>query len=125
MAIRKVPEIQLDSGAIKPIQWNFIDGPRAFALIHGGSEVPRRVHMGSIVRADRQQLHGPSLAARQLMPFESREHPQHSGERLLVIEILDLWSESGRIGRNAILQWPRKIDQFHAFYRTTAMKSFL
>src|SRR5579871_2169864 len=122
MTIRKIPEIQLKPRTIKPIQRNFVDGPRAFAVIHAGCEMPRRVHMCSVVRAHRQQFNCPSLTAGQPMRFESWKHSEHSGERLSVIEILDFGPEPRRIGCNGILKRPRQVYQFHAFYRTTRVE---
>ena len=59
--VGEMTEVELNSGLKAPFERDFVDGDRALATIHRGSEMPGRVEMGRVVGREPDPLDGPAL----------------------------------------------------------------
>src|SRR5215472_2208209 len=62
VTIREMTEVELDAGLEAPFERDFVDGDRALAAVHRGSEMPRRVEVGGVVGREPDPLDSPSFA---------------------------------------------------------------
>ena len=62
-------------------------------------------------------LEAPALAVGQVLFFEAREKFEDVGRSRLMVEILDLWTVTRRVGGHIVLERHRNVDYFarHAF----------
>src|ERR1700744_686591 len=74
-------------------------------------EMPGRIKMRAVMGGERDLLHRPALAVRQVFRLQPLEELQHARQALLVVDILDGRMIAGRIGRHVILQWHGNVDQ--------------
>src|SRR5690242_14412650 len=74
-------------------------------------KVPGRIEMRAVVGGERDLLHRPTLAIRQVLRLQPFEELQHPRQPLLVVDVLDGRMIAGRIGRHVILQWHGNVDQ--------------
>jgi hypothetical protein len=114
MPVRQRSEIELDPGAIAPVERNLVDGRSRLAAIHRRGEVPGRVEMGAVVGRERDPLDCPALAVRQVLASKSGKVVLKRRHRVAMGMILDLRSEPRRISRNVVFQRDGEIDDARA-----------
>ena len=112
IAVGKMSKVEFDAGLKAPFERNLLDGPCAFAAIHGRMVVIGRVEMGAVMGRELHRLHRPALTVGQIARLKPRKEAEHARQALLVIVILDARIDAGRIGRHVVLQRHRDIDQF-------------
>src|SRR4051812_5628104 len=74
-------------------------------------EVPGRIEMRAVMGGERDLLHRPALAVRQILRLQPFEELQHARQSLLMVDVLDGRVIAGRIGRHVVLQWHGNVDQ--------------
>src|ERR1700685_4192600 len=74
-------------------------------------EMPGRIEMRAVVSGERDLLHRPALAVRQVLRLQAFEELQHARQSLLMVDVLDGRMIAGRIGRHVVLQWHGNVDQ--------------
>src|SRR5262245_10107362 len=99
-----MPEVELNARLEAPFERDFVDGRGALALVHRRSEVIRRVEMRAAMRRELDPLDRPAFAVGQLIDGQSRKELAYLFRGLLVIEVPDAWSVSGRISGDIVLQ---------------------
>ena len=71
VTVREVAEVQLHTGLEAPFQRYLVYGDGAFAVIHGGSEVVRRIEMRTVVRDEFYFLQRPSFTVWQVFRLKA------------------------------------------------------
>src|SRR5262245_31669720 len=84
IAVRKMPEIELHGGLQAPFKRNLVDGDRALATIHGGSEMPGRVEMCRAMSRKPDPFDRPAFAVRQVFFFQVGKKFQDVARRILM-----------------------------------------
>src|SRR5208282_2451944 len=114
IAVGKVTEIEFYPALEAPFERNLVDRPGALPLVHRRMAVPGRVEMRAVVGRQLHAFDRPPLPVRQILLLETRKERQDLRQTLLVIDVLDLRAEPGRVGRDVVLQRSRNVDQFAA-----------
>src|SRR5262245_38179899 len=70
MAVRLGAEIQFYAMPEAPFQRHFVNAHCRLTAVHGGREVPRRVHVRAVVRGDLQGFHRSTLGVRKVLRLE-------------------------------------------------------
>src|SRR5665213_1160376 len=79
IAIREMPEVQLDCRLEAPLQRHLVDGDGALAAIHGRRIVIRRIEMRAAVGGERNPFDRPAFAVRQIVDAKPWENFTTSG----------------------------------------------
>ena len=104
VAIRKVSKVEFHAGLEAPFKWHLVDADGAFATVHRGCEMVRRIEVRTVVGDQVHAFDGPGLAVRKVGFLESRKETEQLRRGLLVIEVFDSRLERWRIGHHFVFQ---------------------
>ena len=71
MTVRDFAEIELDAGAEKPVERHLIDRHHRLAVDRLRLKMNRRIHMGAVMRGERNFFDCPALAFRQILAAQT------------------------------------------------------
>src|SRR5262245_20984209 len=110
ITVAEVAEVEFHARLEAPFQRHLIDGDGAFAVVHGGGEVPGRVEVRAIVGGDVDSFHRPTLAVRQVGWAETWKEAANLRCTLPMIEVGNLRLGTRRVGGDIALQGHRNVD---------------
>ena len=112
MTVRTIGKVELDARFEEQVKRGLVNRRgRHCPAVGCRMKVPRRIHMGAIVRGQCQLLHGPTFSIGKVGSRQAREKGRNLLPGIFMGHIRDAWPHHIRVGNHVIRDWNREINK--------------